>query len=93
MEDASTIFLPFSTADGDDVAGEDGAAVKRVLTSGGVVLLDDILLGPVVVVVVVDRGAKEYLKLILFLCSVRPYNSFSASIASWNNLLIVLYSS
>jgi hypothetical protein len=37
------------------------------------------------------RGAKDVRMLVLFYCS-RPCNSFSASIAHWNNWLIVLNS-
>jgi hypothetical protein len=35
------------------------------------------------------RGAKDVRRLVLFCCSY-PYNSFSASIANWNNWLVVL---
>jgi hypothetical protein len=86
-------FLPCSAADGEgDVVGAAGGSVdgvERVLV-GGVVLLDDILVDPIIIVIV--YGMKEVLKSLLFFCNARPCNSFSTSIASWNNLLIVLYS-
>jgi hypothetical protein len=57
---------------------------------GGTVLLNDVLFGPIILIM--DRGAKKVLKLLMFFYSACLYNSFLTTIASWNNLLTVIYS-
>jgi hypothetical protein len=70
--------------------GEDTGGTERVLASGAECVLASVAEGDAPD----DLGMKELLKLLLNLCccSYRPCNSFSASIASWNNWLVVLNS-
>jgi hypothetical protein len=82
-------FLPESAARVEGLFGAAGAplVVGRLPTDVGVQKLEG-LAGPECNGV---RGAKDVRTLVLF-CSSRPCNSFSASIARWNNWLIVLNS-
>jgi hypothetical protein len=82
-------FLPESAARVEGLFGAAGTplVVGRLATDVGIQKLE-ILAGPECTGV---RGAKDVQTLVLFCCS-RPFNSFSASIAHWNNWLIVLNS-
>jgi hypothetical protein len=70
--------------------GEDIGGTERVLAGGAERVLAGVAEGDAPD----DLGVKELLKLLLLLCccGYRPCNSFSASIASWNNWLVVLNS-
>jgi len=77
LEGSYIIFLPLSATKDVGVTGAASTAVDGVERDiiGGVILIDDVMVDPFVII---DHGAKELLKLLLFLRIACPMIFFQA---------------